>query len=72
MLRCLCRITAERTLKYDKLVLAVGAEPSSGIEKVPGAKEYATPFYTIEDSYRIKQAIRELKVRYSLTISLYF
>lgn len=52
----------ERTLKYDKLVVAVGAEPASGIEKVPGAKEHAIPFYSIEDSYRVKQAIRELKV----------
>ena len=43
-------------------MVAVGAEPASGIEKVPGAKERAIPFYSIEDSYRVKQAIRELKV----------
>ncbi|CAM9279335.1 unnamed protein product [Ectocarpus sp. 6 AP-2014] len=50
-----------RTLEYDKLVLAVGAEPASGIDKVPGARERAIPFYSIEDSYRVKQAIIKLK-----------
>lgn len=50
-------------LKYDKLVIAVGAEPASGIDKVPGASKYAVPFYNIEDSYRVKKAIRELKVK---------
>lgn len=51
-----------RRIKYDKLVLAVGAEPASGIDKVPGAREGAIPFYSIEDSYRVKQAIIKLKV----------
>lgn len=32
------------------------------MDKVPGAREYAIPFYSIEDSYRIKQAIIKLKV----------
>ncbi|CAB1104784.1 unnamed protein product [Ectocarpus sp. CCAP 1310/34] len=50
-----------RTLEYDKLVLAVGAEPASAIDKVPGARERAIPFYSIEDSYRVKQAIIKLK-----------
>eukprot|EP00752_Nemacystus_decipiens_P007502 g6703.t1 len=50
-----------RTIKYDKLVLAVGAEPASGIDKVPGARGRAIPFYSIEDSYRVKQAIIKLK-----------
>lgn len=53
-----------RTIKYDKLVLAVGAEPASGIDGVPGARERAIPFYSIEDSYRVKQAITKLKVSY--------
>ncbi|CAN0382022.1 unnamed protein product, partial [Hapterophycus canaliculatus] len=48
-------------LKYDKLVVAVGAEPASLMDKVPGAREQAIPFYSIEDSYRIKQAIIKLK-----------
>ncbi|CAM9358203.1 unnamed protein product [Pylaiella littoralis] len=51
-----------RTIKYDKLVLAVGAEPASSIDKVPGARERAIPFYSIEDSFRVKQAITKLKV----------
>lgn len=53
---------AARTIKYDKLVLALGAEPSSGIDEVPGASGRAIPFYSIEDSYRVKQAIIKLKV----------
>ena len=55
-------LCAARTIKYNKLVLAVGAEPASGIDKVPGARERAIPFYSIEDSYRVKQAIIKLKV----------
>lgn len=50
-----------RILQYDKLVIAVGAEPASGMEQIPGAAEYAIPFYSIEDSYRVKKAIREVK-----------
>lgn len=46
-------------------MLAVGAEPALGMGKVPGAIEHAIPFYSIEDSYRIKQAIRDLKVKLS-------
>lgn len=57
---------AARTIKYDKLVLAVGAEPASGIDKVPGARGRAIPFYSIEDSYRVKQAIIKLKVKRSI------
>lgn len=41
--------------------MAVGAEPASGMEQVPGAVERAIPFYSIEDSYRVKKAVRELK-----------
>lgn len=52
-----------RILQYDKLVIAVGAEPASGMEQIPGAAEYAIPFYSIEDSYRVKKAIREVKSR---------
>ena len=51
-------------------MVAVGAEPAPGLEKVPGAKEHAIPFYSIEDSYRVKQAIRELKVRYVVAVAL--
>lgn len=64
LLRSICFLFfPARTIKYDKLVLAVGAEPASSIDKVPGARERAIPFYSIEDSFRVKQAITKLKVR---------
>ncbi|CAM9829611.1 unnamed protein product, partial [Choristocarpus tenellus] len=50
-----------RPLKYNTLVLALGGDPTAGASGVKGALENAIPFYTIEDSYRVKQAVRNLK-----------
>lgn len=49
---------AERTVHYDNVVLALGAEPITDLVK--GAKEHAIPFYTIEDSYRLQRSLRSL------------
>lgn len=33
----------EQSIEYDKLVIGLGASPA--VDFVPGAKEYALPFY---------------------------
>jgi demethylphylloquinone reductase len=57
-----------RTVQYDKIVLALGAEPVAGL--VMGAKEHAIPFYTIEDSYRVQRALRGLAASSKPTINV--
>jgi len=46
-------------LSYDRLVLAIGGKTPLNI--VPGATEYAIPFRSIEDAYRLKERLRELE-----------
>lgn len=46
-------------LPYDKLVLAMGGE--TPLNKVPGAAEYALPFRTITDAYRLEERLRSLE-----------
>ncbi|WP_448561043.1 NAD(P)/FAD-dependent oxidoreductase [Trichothermofontia sp.] len=48
-----------RALPYDRLVLALGGEtPVTG---VPGASEYAFPFRTLADAYRLEERLRVLE-----------
>ena len=54
------------TLSFQSSVIAVGATPQSILEKIPGALQYAQPFYTQQDAYdtrdllfRIDQKIRQ-------------
>ncbi|KAM3114446.1 NAD(P)/FAD-dependent oxidoreductase [Phormidesmis sp. 146-33] len=47
------------TVTYDRLVLAMGGE--TPLDKVPGAAEFAIPFRTIADAYRLQERLRELK-----------
>ncbi|MGL5081187.1 MAG: NAD(P)/FAD-dependent oxidoreductase [Microcoleaceae cyanobacterium] len=44
---------------YDYLVLAMGGETPLGI--VPGAKDYALPFRTLEDAYHLEEKLRILE-----------
>ncbi|KAG5614446.1 hypothetical protein H5410_014270 [Solanum commersonii] len=46
-------------VEYDWLVLAIGAEAKLDI--VPGAADYALPFYTLEDAHRVDKKLRELE-----------
>ena len=46
----------DESIEYDQIVLSVGARPR--IDLIPGAKEHALPFYTIEDSYKLKKYLR--------------
>ncbi|KAJ8765277.1 hypothetical protein K2173_011974 [Erythroxylum novogranatense] len=48
-------------IEYDWLVLALGAEAKLDI--VPGAAEYAFPFSTLEDAYKVDNKLRALERR---------
>ncbi|MGD1808575.1 NAD(P)/FAD-dependent oxidoreductase [Dapis sp. BLCC M126] len=48
-----------QAFSYDRLVLAMGGE--TPIEIVPGAAEYAIPFHTIDDAYRLQEKLRVLE-----------
>ncbi|KAK4526159.1 hypothetical protein GAYE_SCF20G4073 [Galdieria yellowstonensis] len=57
-----CEIFSTKTgqiqLPYDRLVLAVGAEPN--FSSVPGADKYALPFRTLEHAEQLKQKLVHL------------
>jgi NADH dehydrogenase len=44
---------------YDRLVLALGGE--TPLDSIPGAAEYALPFRTIADAYRLEERLRILE-----------
>lgn len=44
---------------YDRLVLALGGE--TPLHVVPGANEYAFPFRTVKDAYRVEERLRALE-----------
>jgi demethylphylloquinone reductase len=46
-------------LGFDRLVLALGCETPS--ESVPGVKEHAIPFRSLEDAYRLDAKLRHLE-----------
>lgn len=46
-------------LSYDRLVLALGGE--TPLDIAPGAAEYAIPFRTIADAYRLEERLRILE-----------
>ncbi|MEL4894428.1 NAD(P)/FAD-dependent oxidoreductase [Crocosphaera sp. Alani8] len=47
------------SLHYDRLVLAMGGK--TPLDDFSGVKDYAIPFRTIEDAYRIKERLRLLE-----------
>ncbi|CAI9113048.1 OLC1v1013575C1 [Oldenlandia corymbosa var. corymbosa] len=47
------------SIEYDWLVLALGAEPR--VDIVPGAAEYALPFYTLEDACKVDEKLKALE-----------
>lgn len=49
----------EFSVSFDRAVLAIGAEPAN-ILSVPGASEYALPFYRMQDAIELKQRLEEL------------
>lgn len=53
------RLVEGEPLTYDYLVLAMGGE--TPLDIVPGAAEYAIPFRTLEDAYRLEERLRVLE-----------
>ncbi len=49
----------DKTINYDKLVLATGGK--TPVDIVPGAKEYALPFRSLNDAYRLQEELRLLE-----------
>jgi NADH dehydrogenase len=49
----------DRTLSFDRLVVATGGK--TPIDMVAGAKEYAIPFRTLNDAYRLEERLKELE-----------
>ena len=47
------------SLGYDKLVIAMGGKTS--LPTVPGVRDYALPFRTLQDAYRLKERLRLLE-----------
>lgn len=50
----------EFRVPFDRLILALGVQPG-GLEKVPGAKDYALPFYGLQDAFSLKERIASLR-----------
>jgi len=48
-----------KTINYDKLVLAAGGK--TPVDIVPGAKEYALPFRSLNDAYQLQEKLRLLE-----------
>ena len=46
-------------LSYDRIVLALGGE--TPMDMAPGVAEYAIPFRSLEDAYRLKERLRQLE-----------
>jgi demethylphylloquinone reductase len=49
----------DRQIDYDKLVLSTGGR--TPVDLVPGAKEYALPFRSLNDAYRLQEKLRLLE-----------
>ncbi|RMG12198.1 MAG: NAD(P)/FAD-dependent oxidoreductase, partial [Cyanobacteria bacterium J055] len=56
---CQVRLSDGQTLHYDRLILALGGE--TPMETVPGAAEFALPFRSIEDAYRLQERLKALE-----------
>lgn len=52
-------IDHRHSLQYDYLVLAIGGK--TPLDQVVGAKDYAIPFRSLDDAYRIKERLRLLE-----------
>lgn len=50
---------SSQTLSYDRLVLALGGE--TPLHQIPGSADYALPFRTVQDAYRLDESLRALE-----------
>ena len=55
------RRTTPTKLHMKAAIIAVGASPDSIIASVPGAKEYAQPFYTANDAKQTRRLLNHLE-----------
>ncbi|MEB3308981.1 MAG: NAD(P)/FAD-dependent oxidoreductase [Snowella sp.] len=53
------RLEESISLGYDKLVIAMGGK--TPLPSVPGVSDYALPFRTLQDAYRLKERLRFLE-----------
>jgi NADH:ubiquinone reductase (non-electrogenic) len=53
------QIDNRANLAYDQLVIAMGGQ--TPLVGVPGAKDHAIPFRTLEDAYRLGEKLRDLE-----------
>jgi len=54
-------LTDGTQLSYDRLVLALGGE--TPMDMAPGVSDYAIPFRSLEDAYRLKDKLRQVEER---------
>ena len=52
-------LESETKLDYDKLVLSTGG--TTPVDTIPGAKEHALPFRSLNDAYRLQEELRLLE-----------
>ncbi|PIA47438.1 hypothetical protein AQUCO_01400238v1 [Aquilegia coerulea] len=53
------QLESGQCIEYDWLVLALGAEPK--LDLVPGAAEFALPFSTLEDAWKVDKRLKSLE-----------
>lgn len=53
------KLADDVSIEYDKLVLSTGGK--TPLSTVPGAREHAIPFRTLNDAYRLKERLRLLE-----------
>ncbi|NER32622.1 MAG: NAD(P)/FAD-dependent oxidoreductase [Oscillatoria sp. SIO1A7] len=53
------QLDSGESVRYDRLVLALGGE--TPLDLVPGCQDYAFPFRTITDAYRLEEKLRILE-----------
>jgi len=49
-------------ISYDYLVVATGSDAMSDFTTIPGVKQWAFPFYTIQDCYRLRTIFQKLQL----------
>jgi NADH:ubiquinone reductase (non-electrogenic) len=53
--------SSSSSISFRAAVVAVGASPDSILKSVPGAVEYAQPFYTAKDAHRTRRLLQTLE-----------
>jgi NADH dehydrogenase len=51
----------KKTMNFDVLVMAVGIQPR--VDAIPGAREHAIPFYTVNSAMQLKSKLKALRLK---------